>query len=182
MIDRYEAGRFVWGPMLVFICGLMLAACGAISHHATFAPGFAAASGIQVRVADIIDAAPKDNRGEQKDFDISGELRKQLESKLQENGLKAPSGAAGDALVLYAKILEYDPGSAFGRWLMPGVGSTVLSVECKLYQSGSEVGTINALRTVSAGGFYTVGAWKSIFGTVAEDIVEELKKKIAPEV
>jgi len=31
---------------------------------------------------------------------------------------------------------------------------------------------------ISFGGGYTIGAWKSIFGDVAEDIVGELRAKI----
>ena len=60
---------------------------------------------------------------------------------------------------------------------MPGYGSTVLTVECALHDGAKKVATVNARRTVDAGGGYTVGAWKTIFGSVAEDIVADLKKK-----
>jgi len=40
------------------------------------------------------------------------------------------------------------------------------------------VGTREARRTISAGGGDTIGAWKTIFGRIANDMVKDLKKEM----
>lgn len=76
------------------------------------------------------------------------------------------------------RILGYEKGDAFKRWLMPGWGSTVLTVQCDLLDSGSKVGNLEAERTVDAGGAYTVGAWEKVFKQVALDVVLVIEEKI----
>lgn len=88
------------------------------------------------------------------------------------------SGGESRRLVLMSSIVEYEEGDAFKRWLLPGWGSTVLTVRGDLKDGERLVGSVDARRTVSAGGVYTIGAWKSIFGDVAKDIVGELRTKI----
>ncbi len=166
-------------PILLLAFGLFLAGCGTVAHKATFMPGFDPRKVALVRVDAIVDAAPKDNRGDQANFDIANYLRIKLEEKLDETALLAPRGSAEQHYVLKAEIVEYEPGNAFGRGLFPGVGSTVLSVECKLYDGDKMIGTISAVRTVKMGGVFTIGAWHTIFNAVADDIVGELKEKLA---
>ena len=105
-------------------------------------------------------------------------MRDELEAKLRASGLFAGSTGGKQPLVISVRIVDYEPGDAFKRWLMPGYGSTVLSVECELRDGSKKVATINARRTVDAGGGYTIGAWNTIFTTIAEDIVSSLKKKL----
>ncbi len=81
-------------------------------------------------------------------------------------------------VVLACKIVEYDEGNAFKRWLLPGWGATVLSIQCDMKKGGQLVGSNDARRTVSAGGGYTIGAWRTIFENLAEDVVEDLRSKI----
>ena len=130
-----------------------------------------------IAVGEISDAAPRGNRGDQEDFDTEAELRVQLESKLSERGMLAEGGAGGP-YVLNARIIDYEPGSAGKRWLVPGYGATELSVECTVHQGDRVIGTVYARRTVEAGGLYTVGAWRSVFETVADEIVSELQAKL----
>lgn len=170
--------RTLFVVALVFV----LTGCGAVAHNATFEPGFAPVPTTLVRVGNVIDSAPKEKRGDQANFDVIGELRTQLEDQLDQNGLLATETTDGHSYILSAEIVDYEPGSAFGRWLFPGVGSTVLSVECAFYDGETMIGTITAVRSVEAGGAYTIGAWKSIFETVAKDIVVELKQKLRPAV
>ncbi len=81
--------------------------------------------------------------------------------------------------MLNSEIREYRPGSAFKRWLWPGYGSTILWVESVLREGHKMIGEISTRHTVDAGGAYTAGAYQSIFGAVAEDIVADLKKKLS---
>ena len=154
--------------------------CGATSHHAQFDSAFAPKPGTSVRVGTIVDAAPKDKRGSKKDLDLTDQLRTELHKKLAKAGLDASVTEGDGEIVLNSRILDYDPGNAFGRWLVPGSGSTILSVECELEEEGQSVGAIRAMRTVSSGGAYSIGQWKTVFANVAEDIVKELKMKLKP--
>jgi len=165
--------------LMAAVVGLVLSGCGTVSHDISFVPGYAPPSKSSVVVGDITDAAPKAKRdNEFKDFDIAKEMREQLEARLRESGLTAAPQAGQRSLVLLGNIVDYDPGDAFKRWLMPGYGSTVLAVEFTLRDGDKKVATVNARRTLDAGGGYTVGAWKTIFGNVAEDIVSNLRQKL----
>jgi hypothetical protein len=98
---------------------------------------------------------------------------------LADAGLAA-SGGAPAAFLLDLEIAEYRPGNAFQRWLVPGWGSTLLRVRGALAdgRSGSRAASIDYERSVHWGGLYTVGAWSTIFTSVAEDVVQDLKVKI----
>ena len=152
-----------------------MSACGTTSQEAYFSPDFTPAKASKLTVGEISDVAPKGNRGDLENFDTETELRNQLLLKLSESGMLSAQTAQPAPYVLNARITDYDPGSAAKRWLMPGYGATELSVECTVYEGDRKVGTIVARRTVEAGGFYTVGAWKTVFETVADQIVEELQ-------
>jgi len=70
-------------------------------------------------------------------------------------------------------------GNAFKRWLLPGYGSTILEVDCELKApDGTTAATIHHQRSVFAGGVFTIGAWKTIFGSVASDIADELEARL----
>ncbi|GAF81397.1 unnamed protein product [marine sediment metagenome] len=81
-------------------------------------------------------------------------------------------------LVLGIKIVRYEKGSAFHRWILPTMGKTVLEVEGEYKEADSIVATCRALRTIEWGGGYTIGAWKSVFKDVAKDLVKDLRAKI----
>ncbi len=172
-----ERKRYIGPWSILVFCALLLAACGATSHTAEFAPDFVARQGAAVRVGVVEDAVPVAQKGDRAGFDFANELRLQLLSHLENAGL-TPATDADPAYTLNATIVHYQPGNAFSRWLMPGAGATVLSVEATLYDGETEVAHVNALRSISAGGGYTIGAWRTIFDTVAQDVVEELKPKL----
>ena len=87
-------------------------------------------------------------------------------------------GGSDTKLVLNSKIVEYAKGNAFKRWLLPGWGSTVLTIQCDLMNGNNVVGSAEARRTVSVGGGYTIGAWKTIFASVSKDVVGDLRSQI----
>jgi len=68
-------------------------------------------------------------------------------------------------------------GDAFQRWLVPGVGSTVLEVHAELREADRPVGAA-ARRPADAGGGYTIGVWKSIFGQIAGDLTENVSAQL----
>ena len=79
-------------------------------------------------------------------------------------------------------LLSCAEGSAFQRWLAPGLGETRLDVQCELRKGEEVVGTAKAVRTVATGGVWSVGAGKSVFEDVAKDLVDDLRKRISGEI
>jgi hypothetical protein len=88
-----------------------------------------------------------------------------------------PVDGDGHRLVLTSRIVEYNKGSAFKRWLLPGWGTTVIAIEGDLVDGQQVVGSFRARRTISVGGGYTIGAWRTVFASIAEDVVKDLRSK-----
>ena len=77
--------------------------------------------------------------------------------------------------VINVTLLDYAPGNAFHRWLMPGLGATKLSVVAEVaYAQGPALAEIPVERSIGFGGAYTVGAWRYVFDEVAVAIVDAL--------
>ncbi len=111
-------------------------------------------------------------------IDVKSLMTRSLNEALAEAGNKWSGAPTQDHATINIVVTNYEPGNAFGRWLMPGVGATVLSVEGNVIDSdGSKVATIRDQRGVYAGGAYSIGAWEYIFDVVAKDIVMGLDRK-----
>jgi hypothetical protein len=112
------------------------------------------------------------------EIDIVTAFTKAITQKLEEQNLLFKD-LPSEKLVLDTKIVEYEPGNAFKRWLLPGYGSTILAVKCdlKLHPDQKSIGSLEARRTVDAGGGYTIGAWNTIVGQVADDVIKKLKEE-----
>lgn len=83
-------------------------------------------------------------------------------------------------IVFNIKILYYDKGNAFKRWIGMGDGSaTLLEIEGDIKDDSKTVGQIQAHKIVDFGGLYTIGKWKSIYDDIAEDIVTDYIESIA---
>jgi hypothetical protein len=168
----------ITGIAAVLVLSLALGACGAVSHEASLAGGYAPPRGVRVEVGKVLNATGQAPTVDGDPVDIERLLAEKLVDKLRDEGFLW-AGDAERRLVLTSKIVEYEPGDAFKRWLLPGWGSTVVAVEGELRdEAGAVVGTVRARRTVSFGGAYTIGAWRSIFSSVAGDIVSELRAKL----
>jgi hypothetical protein len=163
---------------IVIFLGLVMAGCGAVSHEAVLLGSYAPEPGLRIEVGKVINATGQTPKVDDEVVNIEQLLTENLTEKLRrEDFLWA--GSPARRLVLVSKIVEYEPGDAFKRWLLPGWGSTVVSVDGELRdEADTLVGTVRARRTVSIGGAYTIGAWRSIFSSVADDIVSELRGKI----
>ncbi len=64
---------------------------------------------------------------------------------------------------------------------MPGVGSTVLEIHCDMKERGEVIGVADARRTVEAGDGYTIGAWRTVFSDVANDVVADVAGQLGKE-
>jgi len=111
-------------------------------------------------------------------IDVKGLMTQSLNDALAKAGSKWSGAATQDHATINIVVTNYEPGNAFGRWLLPGLGATVLSVEGAVIDSdGSTLATIRDQRGVYAGGAYTIGAWDYIFDVVAKDVVAGLDRR-----
>jgi hypothetical protein len=151
---------------------LFTTGCGTVKHSMRLSAGYTMKPDTKVKVGPVVNQT-----GEKFDIDIEKMLAEALTRRLQRNDLLAV-GAGSQNLLISTQIVEYAKGDAFKRWLCPGWGATVLTVHGELKEGNAVVGTAEALRTVSIGGGYSIGAWHIIFGSVANDIVSDLKKQM----
>jgi len=153
---------------------LALQGCGSVDHQLILKDNYIPRTGMSVEVGMITNETGRTNYDEP--IGLEGVMRRALHNKLREKGLLATDDNA-NKIIIDTKIVEYEQGSAFKRWLLPGWGATVLSVKCDLKEANQLIGSLDARRTVSAGGAATRGAWHTIFNSLAEDIIEELQAK-----
>jgi hypothetical protein len=114
------------------------------------------------------------------EIDAADLMRDALVEALTERDIFWLGEPEADRFRLDVIVDDYEPGDAFKRWLLPGFGATIIQVSGKLtdLSTGEVVSEIDHERGVYWGGGYTIGAWKSIFKTVADDIATELENRI----
>jgi len=158
----------------VAVVALLLTACGTAQHAVKLQDQQAFQDDTRVTVGSV-----SNDTGQQFDVDVEQMLRNAVTLELENAGLYSQE-TGRDVLVMNMSITDYQKGDAFKRWLMPGYGSTVLTIHCELVDAEGNVDAMaDARRTVDAGGAYTIGAWESIFNQVAKDLVEDLRKQKA---
>ena len=168
--------RLVCLVVLMVVVGIVTAGCGTTNKNVKFNEGYQSAKGTKIEVP-----SAKNTTGKTfEEIDVEKILTEEIIKALGNEGISADNTYTGNRLLLPCRITEYEPGSAFKRWLMPGYGSTVLDVKCELHEQGHDeaVGVAEARHTVDAGGGYTIGAWKYIFSNLSKEIAKELKSMI----
>jgi hypothetical protein len=107
--------------------------------------------------------------------DLGNEATKLLTERLRVLGSFALRDDA--ALVLSCEVTQFAEGSAVKRWLMPGWGSTVGQIAVMLSNAKDQSAAliVQGNATVSAGGFYTVGAEDYILKSAADDVIKKLQ-------
>jgi hypothetical protein len=122
----------------------------------------------------------RNDSGQSFDVDAVALLREAMDASLREGVLAWEPGSPGTHFTLSIAIRAYRPGNAFQRWLVPGWGATVLAVEGALRDaaSGALAATVIHERSVYVGGGFTIGAWRNVFGWVADDIAADLRVRI----
>ncbi|WP_316900614.1 DUF4410 domain-containing protein [Pseudodesulfovibrio indicus] len=157
---------------LVFV----LAGCGTRQHNMIFENGDTSLPATaKYSVGSAQDVSGFVFSDDDEEVDIAESMKTALVDELSREGLYQEKGTD---YAIDVTVRKYEPGNAFGRWLMPGVGSTVLEVSSQVRACESPVGHIETKNTVDAGGVYTVGAWKDVFNDAAEEIVKELKESM----
>jgi hypothetical protein len=163
--------------LLIFILSIGLTffftGCGTVQHNLNFQNNYAPPANTKIEVGSVTNQTGQTFN----DVNVEQLLSDALAEALRKEDLLW-AGGGSRKLVLTSKIAEYEPGNAFKRWLLPGWGSTVLTVQGDLKEGDRLVGSVEARRTVSIGGGYTIGAWRTIFASVANDMVSDLRSQI----
>lgn len=149
-----------------------LLGCGSVEHKLDFQSSYTPVVATKIEVDKVTNET-----GQTFDVNVEQMMTDALAKKLGEENLLW-TGQGDEKLVLSSKIIEYEKGNAFKRWLLPGWGSTVIAVQADFKKGDQLVGSERARRTVSIGGAYTIGAWRTILDSIAEDIADDLREKI----
>jgi hypothetical protein len=105
---------------------------------------------------------------------VSGALLDEL--KRAALGLLDRRQSSTDFVVVESSVVDYEPGSASQRWLLPGAGATVCVVRTVLSdgRSGKLLGEIISGDTVGAGGLFSAGADASLPVEVGKEIAQAI--------
>ena len=172
MADRKILERS-FTPLLILLLMVIVSGCGSVNHKLSLLEDYTLPPLTKIEVGKVTNETDKTF-----DFDIEQILTDAFAEVLRKEKL-LPVGGEDHRLVLTSRIVEYEKGNAFKRWLLPGWGSTVISLEGDLRDVDQLVGSFQARRTVSIGGGYTIGAWRTIFASIARDIVKDLNKQMS---
>ena len=154
--------------LLIGFCG-----CTNVRHQAKFNENYTLKENVSIKVEKVVN-----DTGFTFDIDIGDMLADALEDQLLEEDLLW-FGGDEPVLKMETRIIEYEKGNAFKRWMLPGWGATELSIRCQLKDDQDKmVGSVFASREVVAGGAYTIGAWQTVFKDVAGDVAEDLREQI----
>lgn len=124
-------------------------------------------------IGDVEDNTGYQPREDEPDIDLEKSLKEALNKAVTKQGLE------GNDYTISTKIINYEPGNAFHRWLMPGMGATKLETISTISdKNGNVIATIPVQRNISFGGAFTVGAWETVIAEVADEIILTIKKHL----
>lgn len=163
------------GVGAILILSLTLGACASSGGQGAVTPSAQITEDKRFAVGDVTVRATSSKPA---GIDVKALMTQSLNEALTDAGSKWSGAPTQDHANINVVVTNYQPGNAFGRWLMPGLGATVLAVEGSVTDSdGSTLATIRDERGVYAGGAYSIGAWSYIFDIVAKDIVTGLDRR-----
>lgn len=115
------------------------------------------------------------------EVDVKEILRSALEKALSDKDLLWDGSLEKKYYGISMRIIDYDMGNAFKRWLLPTYGSTILSVHTDVIDlgKGDVITFMEHKQTLTGGGFYSIGAWEYVFDYVAKDIAIDLERKFS---
>lgn len=130
---------------------------------------------VRIMVANVTN-----NTGQLFDVDVIGMLWNSLDQSLKSRDMLWTKNSPMAPLHLDAYVVKYQKGCVWYRCVLPQWGKTVLKVKCDLKQGNTVIASAESDKTFSVGnGTFTIGAWKKVFGDVAEELVTKLSQDIA---
>ncbi len=158
----------------LFLCVLALTGCGAVSLDSQLPDSFVLKEG------QTIEFLPVENvTGKTLEPPVDKIFDQHMANLLKDKKLLNTTAQPAH-FILKSKLIEYEPGNAFGRWLLPGIGTTVCTVHAELLdkKTGALIGRMESRQTVSVGGAYSIGAHTYICKRVADALMGEIDKKL----
>jgi hypothetical protein len=165
--------KIIWLGLLTFCVAILISGCSTKVSYIPSKETPEIAAGSNFFVAEVVDKSGFKFPPDEKDtLDLKESMYNALKDALVAKNI---FNEVEKQYNINVDILEYQPGNAFSRWLLPGAGATKLSVMAiVLDQEGLEMAKIPVKRSIGFGGALTVGAWEYVFREVAEEIVKAL--------
>jgi hypothetical protein len=160
-------------PALMALTLTATLGCGKASQSTTVDSPAVPHSTVHIKVMDVFNdskALP--------DVDMIGLLWDALKEQLARDGMLWTKDSVGTPLLMEAHIIGYQRGDDIQRWVMPGFGSTRLTVRCDVKDGDRIVATVEVKRSIGFGDGIQFRAWKKIFAQVAEDAVRDLRNRL----
>lgn len=126
----------------------------------------------------------QNSTGKELSQDLIRRTTSRLREKLIAQGARVvaepTSVASRDYLMLDAKLVRYEGGDAFGRWIGFGAGRAVCSVFVDLIdgQSGKDVGDVISTQTLETGGLFSAGAENYIVDWCADGAADGILREL----
>ena len=162
---------FLFKKIVILLVTLLIVACS--TNNLKINTNYTPILGTLIEVGKTFNATGRSYD----DINVEELLTNALAEELREKDLLW-TGEKINKILLKCQVVEYEPGNAFKRWLFPGWGETILSIDCNFKEEDKQIGTVVERYTISAGGLYTIGGWRTIFFDIAEDIVDEIEDKL----
>lgn len=154
---------------------LAVAGCGATQLTSGVPPSFVLQPKEKIELLSIENVT-----GKPLPFPADQVFNQEMAKLLRERDLISIPPHESASVTLRPKLVEYEEGNAFSRWLLPGYGTTICTVHAELLdrKTGAVVGEMRSRQSVSFGGAYSMGAYEYICKRVAEDLIGEIDKKV----
>lgn len=106
--------------------------------------------------------------------ELEARATRELEEELADSGVFEL--AAGAGVIATCDIELFEEGSAFKRWIAPGLAPSLAQVAVTLWdQPGDhEIVRVRGKAAVREGGLYTIGADRYILSTALDEVVDQL--------
>lgn len=161
--------------LFLFAVSVFIAGCGSLHQDFMLAPSVGSVPQLPAKVNPI-----ENSSGTEIPFDYVSYYQTELETALSKQGIHPALTNNERSLILESSIIRYEAGNAFKRWLMPGYGKTAIDVQVVVKDSTNNelIATIDVGRTISAGGGFTIGAYRTVFKDIAKAVAKQLKKEM----
>ena len=169
--------------LLVVFLAVLVSACAGKPSFVWVQKGVSFAGYQTIELTPIQDeTGGEDATGEPFEFDVPGEITKHIKSGLESKGymVRQDTQVSEGALVIQTHLLQYEPGTALGRWMGSGIGRARCTIRSFLIdkKTGNVLGDIVVPAAVSEGGLFSIGAGSWIIGATAQDVVDEVDRLI----
>jgi hypothetical protein len=174
-MKHVSSGHWLYMTGNVLLFSVVLLGCGATSFDDKLPESVTLPPGGKLELLPI-----ENSTGHELTVRVDQIFNDYMMKRLREREILHTSVDQPATFVLKTKLIEYEEGSAAGRWLLPGLGTTICTVYAELLdkQTGAVKGSLTSRQTVSVGGLYSVGAENYICERCADEIVAKLDKDL----